>query len=496
MSKFLVLNPNPEDLELVLAKANLQNSKNGPFEAVLLLGNPSNSNDWKAPTIDITQPTYVASDSTELSDIKENFHRLNSTSCLKILTLKCGFTIGYLTSHVIDVALHNEILTNKHLPLVDILVTYHWPEAISLLQKLSLVGNSFIDSVVKVARPRYHFAVGSERGRFFETDSFSWKDEPNHLSTRFISLGQNGSGDKWFYAFALNEIDSMENVKGVNFFEQQPMKQLENDSTPSQSLKRPATEELDRPVAKKVQPSQCFFCLSNPKCETHMIISVGQNCYMTIAKGPLTRPGGGRGGNTAPLDFSGHAIIIPIEHIPSIRSISTSVMDTPLYQEIIKYQDSLIATFSQKAPDYRLVFFEINKLSNVHQHTQFLPVPLHAIGSFEDVLEEKTKMNNEKFVRNQSLTFQKFTNPADERLVSILNGSDHIIFTVSGERKTYYVAKLVDDKPVDLQFPRRVLASILRSPKRVYWEKCRQSKEQEVNDCETFKRFYQEGKLE
>ena len=36
--KFLVLNSSPEGLDKVIEKANLQNQKIGPFEAILLLG--------------------------------------------------------------------------------------------------------------------------------------------------------------------------------------------------------------------------------------------------------------------------------------------------------------------------------------------------------------------------------------------------------------------------------------------------------------------------
>ena len=37
-SKFLILNPSPDALDKVLEKSNLQYTKNGPFEATILLG--------------------------------------------------------------------------------------------------------------------------------------------------------------------------------------------------------------------------------------------------------------------------------------------------------------------------------------------------------------------------------------------------------------------------------------------------------------------------
>ena len=71
--------------------------------------------------------------------------------------------------------------------------------------------------------------------------------------TRFISLGQEGSGDKWFYAFSISKVEDI------------PTKLIDNPIT---SKKRAREEEIteeksiSKTEAKKpkvVSPDQCFF---------------------------------------------------------------------------------------------------------------------------------------------------------------------------------------------------------------------------------------------
>ncbi|CAH2352669.1 CWF19-like protein Drn1p [[Candida] railenensis] len=518
MSKFLVLNPDPNDLNDVLSKANLQNSKNGPFEAVLLLGDVMSNLD--PPAIEVSQRTYfgrgpktfkdVPAEEIENKslDIKENLTFLGKP--LNIVTLKSGFTVAFLSSQLNE-AEKEDVLTQSKQSVkfssVDILITYLWPKAIARQNKLTLVADStsFTDKLVELMKPRYHFAVGSEKGRFYESEAFKWKVSASDSSTntRFISLGQKGTGEKWFYAFGIDKSSpsSDDASTGLNPFE------LEVNPTIASlpaipGTKRPHSEVREDsdgnslPVSnKKISMSQCFFCLSNPRCETHMIISIGKHNYLTVAKGPLPPPAHRNRNNS--LGFSGHAIIIPIEHMPTNRLSDSKCTETPLYKEYLQFQDSLIKSFTD-GDNYSLVFFEINRQANIHHHTQMVPVPNNLIQTFEASLSEREQNNNEKFLRNSKLKFDKFEDSNDPKLIESVNGTkDFILFTVCKKAgdKTYYISELDGSvgKGVDLQFPRRVLASVLRCGKRVYWEKCRQTLSEETEECERFKSFYKEN---
>lgn len=121
-----------------------------------------------------------------------------------------------------------------------------------------------------------------------------------------------------------------------------------------------------------------------------------------------------------------------------------------------------------------------------------MPVYESQLDKFAKSLEYRTKTNNEKFKRNQSLEFKEFTNGNDPELKAIEKENDYIKFIIctSETESKIYIAKLTTGKPLDIQFPRRVLAHMLNLPDRVQWEKCQQPKIKEMADCEEFKQFY------
>ncbi|KAK6464822.1 CwfJ C-terminus 1-domain-containing protein-like protein [Scheffersomyces coipomensis] len=490
-SKFLVLNPSPEGLDKVLGKANLQQSKNGPFEAVFLLGDVLSESIEKLPTTKLSVQTYFSegvngrSNALEpfngdsvLNDVDQNLTFLNSK--VNIFKISSGFNIMVVSGKAEqdeEEEIMNIIRENK-LP-IDILLTNHWPLSIANQQKLHLVGNKIIDVIVKAVKPRYLFAVGHDKGKFFENKPFAWSSGE---ITRFISLGEEGSGERWFYAFSISNKITPEDIP----LQENPFEVVETHLVTS---KRPI-EETDKVVEVKkpkiVSPDECFFCLSNPKTETHMIISIGTQTYLTTAKGPLTRP-------NRYLPFSGHIIIIPIEHIPTIRSKYPNVIESPIYQEVEQYYTTLVKTFSKQNDFYKLISFEVNRLANVHQGIQLIPVPGNLLEKFPRSLESRVTINNEKHEGRQPLEFKKFTDSKDPALVEIINTSDHIIFTLfisESEREIYICALSGGDKSVDFQFPRRVMAHLLNLPRRVYWDQCKQSKVEESKDCEEFKKYY------
>lgn len=52
--------------------------------------------------------------------------------------------------------------------------------------------------------------------------------------------------------------------------------------------KRQGGDFQPRQPAKQLAPDSCWFCLSNVDAEKHLIVTVGNLCYMAMPKGPLT----------------------------------------------------------------------------------------------------------------------------------------------------------------------------------------------------------------
>ena len=73
---------------------------------------------------------------------------------------------------------------------------------------------------------------------------------------------------------------------------------------------------------------ECWFCLSNPKVEKHLIVSIGENCYVTLAKGPIRS------------EFGSHLLIMPIAHLHTADATVRTEMD--------KYRDAITKMFSEQ----------------------------------------------------------------------------------------------------------------------------------------------------
>lgn len=471
-SKFLVLYPDPANLDLILKKANTQNSKNGPFLAVVLLGNDLPA---EVPATVPDAPTYFFGKSEKegtFVDILTNYTCVRSRNA--VLKLESGITMAFFND---TLPLDEDVQISTK---ADVLFSYNWPYCIAADQRLTLVGDNAVDSVVKKLQPRYHFAAGTEMGKVYEHVPVAWNPKRSY---RFISLAREGTGNKWFYAFGIDTGDDETSTLATNPFFEEAIKRPREDETngpATKQLRLDSSTNTDTVLLKQVKvvaPSECFFCLSNPRLESHMIVSIGKFSYLTIAKGPLTRP-------NRSMDFSGHAIVIPIDHRPTLSA------DLEVNQEIEKYQQSLADAFAKNG--YDVVFYEISRPENVHYHIQMVPVPRGLIGKgFERALDEKSRFNNETFDQNSKLEFKKYTS-ADEELKKVTEGERFIKFTVFSEKsKTLYGSPLETEKGLDLQFPRRVLAFLLRLPKRVNWDRCKQTMGQETDECQKFKRFYE-----
>lgn len=478
--KFLVLHPDPSNLNEVANKINLQNAKIGPFAAVILLGNIDNVS--IETRLDV--PTYYLEQSKTSNEEENDIHNLIGVCLPSLIKLKCGVTMAFVETQ--SQSCEGPQYSGK----ADLLFSFHWPLALAAAQQLTLVANRTLDPIVQSLQPRYHFAIGTDSGRYLESPPFAWNGE---RACRFISLGREKSGSKWFYAFGLgSEADDtslcLANpfIAAANDTVTQARDHTESQAPPLklERLRNRLPEQDDNAEALhekkrvRVSPESCFFCLSNPKVETHMIVAIGKHSYLTIAKGPLTLP-------NKTLNISGHGLLIPIKHT------ATGNLPDETRKELNQFQETISLAFMKV--NYSVVFFEISRPENVHFHIQMIPVPKKLLAEqFQRALEIKTEVNNEKFVKNHKLKFEKFL-PNDVGGLTALMSLPYVRFSIYEglEPTEYYVSSISENHTVDLQFPRRVLAFLLKLPKRQNWDRCRQTEAEEVAECKKFKSFYE-----
>jgi len=197
-------------------------------------------------------------------------------------------------------------------------------------------------------------------------------------------------------------------------------------------------------------PVACWFCLSNPQIEDHLIVSVGELTYVALAKGGL---------------LPDHMLIVPIEHVPS-----ASGMPIPVADEIEKYKQALNKLWT--AEGRALVAYErhIVMRNAEHIHVQVLPVPTdvapRVIPAFRN--------------HPSSLIFEDGAGEVRP---------DGPGFSVEAAGQIAVHHKTANGN-IPMQLGREVLADLLGMPERANWKQCALSKDEETRAAEAFKEAF------
>ncbi|KAK9456522.1 CwfJ C-terminus 1-domain-containing protein-like protein [Dipodascopsis uninucleata] len=505
-SKILVFGNPGSLLRSAAEKATQINSSSaGPFDVLLLLGEvlsaklPNNEvDDILNGSIKFCIQTYFYSPrnlhekikkhlgESERGQVCENLFCLGRSG---VLITNNGIKIAAVSSNSSTF----EIEKLKREKNVDILLSEHWPRYIDLLSQNKVKNESIvkikkdnrISEVAEACEPRYHFSHSD----------FFWEREPfinGQKVTRYISVAPfgNSSKSKWFYAFNISVpyiAQDTPNLTGSPYVEKKRLgskyEEQEDDSGTqnwifgSQNNKRRIQDgdeyanrkRRQRQEAKKVDPSSCFFCLSNPNIAQHFIVSIGEECYITTAKGPLTLS------DSTKLGCPGHVIIIPFSHCPTLSLIEDKQTREATKSEMSKYR--LALTNLYKEYGYIAATFAISRSSGIHFHEQIVPVDKNKIDTVEAKLKSATEAKGYELI--------KMHNSSE---ISTIEDNDFFRMTL-GEEKSFYV--IINSTTFDLQFGRKVLAAALGLEDRVDWKACVQDQQEETADAEKFKKAFE-----
>jgi hypothetical protein len=197
--------------------------------------------------------------------------------------------------------------------------------------------------------------------------------------------------------------------------------------------------------------NDCFFCLSNVNVAKHLVVSIGTEVYLALAKGPLTTP------ESVGSPIPGHVLIIPIAHTPIATPTEASEMEQYRLQ---------LSTFYEKRGCHT-VTYEIHTLEGIHAHWQVIAVP-------------KDKALEEEFIQGfaeKKMILEKREPGESEEYCRVVLPSGAYIATI----------------PVrfDLQLPRRIVANILKLEDRQDWRGCVQTEDEEKEVAMTFRKEFE-----
>ncbi|KAK7206899.1 CwfJ C-terminus 1-domain-containing protein-like protein [Myxozyma melibiosi] len=532
MSKILVFGSAGKNFKPAIAKAaQINSSPAGPFDALLLLGDafthdtPENDiDDLLAGRIEIAFPTYFYSHDHLPVKIRNALESSkNGQICRNLICF--GGSGALTTDKGVKIAAVGpgssifEIEKLKSQKSVDIFVSAHWPEHITLLSPgateavKSVKTDSRITDLVSLLQPRYHFSPGKlfwEREPYRNEGYINLDGGGGERPTKFISLAPLGNPEKskWFYAFSVSvpyiPLPLPDNATANPYIEGAKLKAaqkpaetrreaiVEDDEDDDEEMiygsgrrasKRKADDDGDnkfsrrdtkrrgqnsRPQRKPVDASSCFFCLSNPQLAQHFIVSIGEESYVTTAKGPLPKP------ESKGLACPGHVLIIPLEHQPTVASISDPGTRERLLAEMSKFRARIAEAYAEHG--YGAVAFEISRERGIHFHIQVIPVPTEKLDRVEQEFRTAADANG--------YTIEKHDSKDAE------SESDGDYFKVYLPDNSSLYVPLSPETRFDLQFGRKVLATVLELPDRVDWRTCAQDEKEEVKDAERFKEVF------
>ncbi|KAK2146142.1 hypothetical protein LSH36_629g01064 [Paralvinella palmiformis] len=375
---------------------------------------------------------------------------------------------------------------------VDLLLTSQWPRGVEKYGikaegvNTKQVGSETISQVAIAMKPRYHFCA--MEGVFYERLPYrnhKVLQESAQHTTRFIALAKVGNPKKSKFLYAFN-ITPMCDVPEVDLTKQPSdvtecpyshhpsllLPQDQMDQKPAQFFydqkmldkktmgegKRKSQEKKDWTPRKQAKPTgPCWFCLGSAEVEKHLVVSVGSQCYLALAKGGLT---------------DDHVLILPIGHYQSTVSAPSEIID-----EIDKYKTALRKFF--KSHNKSVIFYERNYKTQ-HLQIQAVPIPLDLSDQIKDTFEGCALCQNMELHEIPKLSDLKQIVP---------EGAPYFYVELpSGDKLLYRISK-----GFPLNFGREAVADqmLLNLPQRVDWRNCKLSKDEETQHAKTFRTGFQ-----
>uniref|UniRef100_A0A0C9RHR7 Cwf19l1 protein n=1 Tax=Fopius arisanus TaxID=64838 RepID=A0A0C9RHR7_9HYME len=497
----------------LFSKVEQINKKNGPFEFLLCVGNFFGVNNieldpYKHGSKIIPVPTLIIGPNR--ADDVGNYPDLDGAEICQNLTylgkrglysagsgLKIAYISGVQTlqeSSTVEainftesdvISVRNSCLKGQpSFRGIDILLTSQWPTDVTKFDpkdpKFNYKGSELVAWLAAQIKPRYH--VCGLEGIHYERPPYRNKSKGGdsiEIASRFIALARVGNPEKlkWLYALNLTPVDrtrlmdlatkttdetpspypasnlnsdpgstNPKDTKKQFFYDMQPVGEGKRRSNQSDKYQKKSKCVFNQ--------DKCWFCLSSPSVEKHLVISVGSEVYVALAKGGLV---------------DDHLLILPISHHQSFSIIPENVEKQ---MELYKKAIARYYAGTGRVP----VFFERNYKSS---HCQLQAVPVA-----EEVASE---------------LFGVFQDVADDHGVELSQIPNHSkLRQIAPPGATYFYVELPNgvllytriSKDFPLQFGREALANdkILNLRHKVDWKDCQISKEEEIDLAKTIRK--------
>ncbi|KAI3646773.1 hypothetical protein MP228_009701 [Amoeboaphelidium protococcarum] len=505
-----------------ISKLEKINEKYGPFDLIISLGDPGNhlcTYDGKLCIYSCQSRLAVQSQSQQSSLVNENMIQFVGNGVFQSAE---GVQLAYQFMDCGDQM--ESQFSNRPGVNFDILLTQQWPSEIN---KKSRKMVDFVNSddkacndalrVMQQCRPKYVFSDG--QNVFYEREPFYYDENDQFTNTRFIGLGKYGNNEKqrWFYAFTVSKTSgaqipaditpspySLQRAKrtltqsagSINNTDNKTATATNTSTNSADKRKKPRpgyickickstehfiqdcpqkSQRLGAPSTKVIDVQKCWFCLSNPDIESHLIVSIGKYYYVALPKGPLCK---------------NHVLIIPIAHQSSLLSpLSSNNTDNgngygddskAQKLELQKYMLSITQMYNNLKQT--AVFLEINYRTQ-HSFVQCIPIA-------EEQMDEDrlVQLYNDQLHALYGQGATMVESMANSQSPSPLCDS-YIALRLALTGKLYIYRF---QHRFEINLGRAVMAKFISAEKKSDWRDCVYKKHLEVQLAEDFKSQFQE----
>ncbi|KAF0689070.1 Aste57867_19451 [Aphanomyces stellatus] len=459
----------------------LHGSAHGPFDFVLCAGECDIASSDSVSSWPL--PVYVMARSGNVVSTSKNLHFISQNSIQTLAGLKVSFLANASGIEDFRGALEKES--------IDILLTHDYPQGFEHLvspeqvpSSIQRMGLKSVAEAAQAALPRYH--VAGTHGVFYQRLPYVTTQGIGRRVTRFIGLGHVSASaekdKKWMHALNLDVWSSTASPADIPpGTTQNPFEASKRELHEASSRKRPnaaglsaekAQELMQQHGGKKGRHSfydtnseyarlpnrqECWFCLSTPTVEMHLIVSIGNEAYLAIPKGPIVPD---------------HALIIPIQHTASMQNIGKAA-----WAEVNQFKAALRRFYARQGKAMIVMDRNVATMGAAHGHLQVIPVPMSLLSSVANVFHDEGKKYNVDFR----------TLAPDEEVVE----SEYLLVEFpsnDGEDDAHTTRLLHAVKGKHyMQFGRDVAATLLNAPRRGNWKYCVVPKEEEEKMTQAFK---------
>ncbi|KAJ3112405.1 hypothetical protein HDU96_004584 [Phlyctochytrium bullatum] len=386
-------------------------------------------------------------------------------------------------------------------PKIDILVTYEWPENIvngSHLESAALVTakvgalNGAVPPIAELAaylQPRYHFA-GKINIRSKTNLHRSLALYPPNTTESPFSSGldkkrkRENEANRRRITFAGYARSQGIGCRIARRKVLGPTRTRQETSTHRSHHVRDCPKKK-APVARDI--TGCWFCLSNPKLEKHLIVDIGSEVYIALAKGGLS-------------EWGGHLLIVPLGHFSSMGALRASPDGDQAIKEVDKLKREIEKAFSAKG--YCTVYYETysgaaapEAIKGVqHTHIQTIPILKEHASKIVKAFEEGAAKESLDIVsrdgrlpENMSAPYLCFDVPSTDggpRPILVLSPSFDKLREMEDLAQEALAQGKAPPRLFDINFGRRILAELCGLPDRVDWKDCILSEEEEKAQTE------------